>query len=66
MPYLGRRDSDYAEMGVSAGAQPEPVNLLEARVSQLVADVARDDDDRQLLLEALGLAPTVDGLATAS
>ena len=65
MPYLGRRDSDYAEMGVSAGAAEASVNPLETKVATVVARLARDDDDRQLLLEALGLAPTVDELATA-
>ena len=58
MPYLGRRDSDYAEMGVSASADSAPSNPLEDRVTSLVERIAHDDDDRQLLLEALGLAPT--------
>lgn len=65
MPYLGRRDSDYAEMGVSASADSAPTNPLEDRVTALVHRIARDDDDRQFLLEALGLAATVDVLAEA-
>lgn len=65
MPYLGRRDSDYAEMGVSADAAAAPSNPLEAKVVDVVSRIAHDDDDRQLLLEALGLAPTLDELATA-
>lgn len=66
MPYLGRRDSDYAEMGVSADAVPAPANPLEARAAAVVARVAHDDEDQRLLLEALGLLPTADTLAAAS
>lgn len=65
MPYLGRRDSDYAEMGVSASADSVLTNPLDDAVTSLVARLAHDDDDRQMLLEALGLAPTVDVLAAA-
>ncbi len=65
MPYLGRRDSDYAEMGVSADAVAGPTNPLESRAAELVARVAHDDDDRQMLLEALGLVPMVSELAAA-
>lgn len=65
MPYLGRRDSDYAEMGVSADAIPAPADPLAERAVAVVARASRDAEDRQLLLEALGLAPTVDLLAAA-
>ncbi|MHA3703237.1 hypothetical protein ACXR2U_13750 [Jatrophihabitans sp. YIM 134969] len=67
MPYLGRRDSDYVDMGISAdGGQPLPTTTpLEDRVALLVTRVAHDDLDRQNLLEALGLAPTVDTLPAA-
>jgi hypothetical protein len=65
MPYLGHRDSVYSDMGISADAPAAPDNPLEAKVAALVSRAARDDDDRQLLLEALGLVPTVDQLAEA-
>jgi hypothetical protein len=67
MPYLGRRDSDYVDMGISADAAAVPAgNPLDERVIRLVTRVAHDADDRQALLEALGLVPTVDALPAAS
>lgn len=66
MPYLGRRDSDYAEMGVSAGtASLDVVSPLESRAASVVTKLAHDDADRAMLLEALGLVPTVDELPAA-
>ena len=66
MPYLGHRDSDYAEMGISAKATPvDAFTPLQNRAARVVAELAHDDADRALLLEALGLTPTTDELAVA-
>lgn len=66
MPYLGHRDSDYADMGISAHAAPlDQETPLQHRAAQVVARLAHDDADRAMLLEALGLAPTIDTLLAA-
>lgn len=66
MPYLGHRDSDYADMGISAQGNPlDDVTPLQSRAADVVARLARDAADRVMLLEALGLTPTVDELPAA-
>lgn len=61
-PYLGHREPNLSELGVSPTATETVVALrdadLAARITALVGSVARNDDDRSLLLEALGIAPT--------
>lgn len=62
MPFLGHREPDIADLGVSPIGTPaaDTDGGPARRAAALIARVAHDDADERLLLEALGLIATVD------
>ena len=61
MPYIGHREPDLSDLGISPADTPAPDadTTLTDVVRRIVGRAAHDSDDEHLLLEALGLIPTV-------